>query len=95
MLLKRLVLVIGLLTTEAVQWTHEAVSEAGNVELRIVTDGGKVGSVESSTVRTVVNMADILENWQQKSGIFSAQNYFALLKMPAEYSQHVLCKQVG
>ena len=42
-----------------------------------------------------VNMADVLVSLEKKTGMFLSQNYFSLIEMPAEYSQHGLCKQVA
>jgi hypothetical protein len=42
-----------------------------------------------------VNMADVLKSLEKKSGMFLSQKYFSLIEMPAEYSQHGLCKQVA
>jgi hypothetical protein len=62
--------------------------------LALLSMGGQTSGpgVENSDT---LNMADVLENLEKKSGMFLSHKYFSLVEMPAEYSQHSLCQQVA
>ncbi len=44
---------------------------------------------------TGLNMAEVFQSLQSKTGYFRRQNYFAVVEMSLEYTRHSLCSQVS
>jgi hypothetical protein len=68
---------------------------AGLLLLTLLSTEAQTSGPISEISTETVNMADILDSLEKKSGMFLSQNYFSQIEMPAEYSQHGLCKQVA